>query len=280
MRVNGSLADRKGSDQVATGKSTSSSNSKKNKRRQKKSAAMPSAVQRVFEACKEVFADGAPGIVPSPDEVERLRSVLDAVMPADVGLSPNLSFFRDVGTGGPPPVTYLHLYECPKFSIGIFCLPQGAVIPLHDHPAMTVFSKLLMGSMHIKSYDWVNDPLGSDQRIKSSTGASLAKLHTDAISVAPCETSVLYPAAAGNLHCFTAVTSCAVLDVLGPPYDDEEGRACTYYRGNAYSNLPGDGLTRFGEREEYYAWLEERGSEPDELVVRGAEYKGSRIVDQ
>ncbi|CAL9039528.1 plant cysteine oxidase 2-like isoform X2 [Musa acuminata AAA Group] len=279
MRVNGSLADRKGSDQVATGKSTSSSNSKKNKRRQKKSAAMPTAVQRVFEACKEVFADGAPGIVPSPDEVERLRSVLDAVMPADVGLSPNLSFFRDVGTGGPPPVTYLHLYECPKFSIGIFCLPQGAVIPLHDHPAMTVFSKLLMGSMHIKSYDWVNDPLGSDQRIKSSTGASLAKLHTDAISVAPCETSVLYPAAAGNLHCFTAVTSCAVLDVLGPPYDDEEGRACTYYRRNACSNLPGDGLTRCGEREEYYAWLEERGSEPDELVVRGAEYKGPRIVD-
>nr|XP_018685476.1 PREDICTED: plant cysteine oxidase 2-like isoform X2 [Musa acuminata subsp. malaccensis] len=244
MRVNGSLADRKGSDQVATGKSTSSSNSKKNKRRQKKSAAMPTAVQRVFEACKEVFADGAPGIVPSPDEVERLRSVLDAVMPADVGLSPNLSFFRDVGTGGPPPVTYLHLYECPKFSIGIFCLPQGAVIPLHDHPAMTVFSKLLMGSMHVKSYDWVNDPLGSDQRIKSST-----------------------------------VTSCAVLDVLGPPYDDEEGRACTYYRGNACSNLPGDGLTRCGEREEYYAWLEERGSEPDELVVRGAEYKGPRIVD-
>ncbi|CAL9132849.1 unnamed protein product [Musa textilis] len=239
MRVNGSLADRKGSDQVATGKSTSSSNSKKNKRRQKKSAAMPSAVQRVFETCKEVFADGGPGIVPSPDEVERLRSVLDAVMPADVGLSPNLPFFRDVGTGGPPPVTYLHLYECPKFSICIFCLPQGAVIPLHDHPAMTVFSKLLMGSMHIKSYDWVHDPRVSNQRIKSSTGASLAKLHTDAISVAPCETSVLYPAAAGNLHCFTAVTSCAVLDVLGPPYDDEQGRACTYYRGNAYSNLPG-----------------------------------------
>ncbi|KAJ8491721.1 hypothetical protein OPV22_013442 [Ensete ventricosum] len=240
---------------------------------------MTSAVQRVFETCKEVFADGGPGIVPSPDEVERLRSVLDGVVPADVGLSPNLPFFRDVGAGGPPPVTYLHLYECPKFSIGIFCLPQGAVIPLHDHPAMTVFSKLLMGSMHIKSYDWVNDQRGSNHRIKSSTGASLAKLHTDAISVAPCETSVLYPAAGGNLHCFTAVTSCAVLDVLGPPYDEEEGRACTYYRGNAYSNLPGDGLPRRGEREEYYAWLEERGSEPDELVVRGAEYKGPRIVD-
>lgn len=169
--------------------------------------------------------------------------------------------------------------------------------------------------------------------VYKTAGASLAKLHTDAISVAPCETSVLYPAAGGNLHCFTAVTSCAVLDVLGPPYDDEEGRACTYYRGNADSDLPGmyavrrspyityddpsgawcklyavvgsdrrcvfgfsfprrkcfvwyawllvsgDGLTRCGEREEYYAWLEERGSEPDELVVRGAEYRGPRIVD-
>ncbi|THU68424.1 hypothetical protein C4D60_Mb08t03750 [Musa balbisiana] len=252
MGVDGGLADPKGRAELATEKYTDSS--RKKKRRQKKPASTPSAVQRLFETCKEVFAHGGRGFIPSADDVERLRSVVGRV---DVGYA------------------YCSLQDL--VHIGIFCLPQAAVIPLHNHPGMTVVSKLLFGSMHIKSYDWVNDPEGSNEKIKSSNGTCLAKVNTDAIFKAPCETSVLYPTTGGNMHCFTAVTSCAVLDVLGPPYNDDEGRACTYYKEYAFSSFPGKAIGVSGESKEY-AWLEERESKPDDLVVRGAEYRGPKIV--
>lgn len=67
----------------------------------------------------------------------------------------------------------------------------------------------------------------------------MAKVKTDAVFNAPCETLILYPETGGNMHCFTGVTSCAVLDVLGPPYSAPQGRDCTYYDESPCLDLPG-----------------------------------------
>uniref|UniRef100_A0A7N0UZH8 cysteine dioxygenase n=1 Tax=Kalanchoe fedtschenkoi TaxID=63787 RepID=A0A7N0UZH8_KALFE len=295
------------------------SRSKKVKRRQKKSASAAAAVQKVYETCKVVFASARTGAVPPADDVERLRSVLDTMKPEDVGLSPGMQYFKAGKDGQRPKITYLHLHECSKFSMGIFCLPPKAVIPLHNHPGMTVFSKLLFGTMHIKSYDWVDDvrcakvsdgtpPTDPEQPaeihstefeaeecakmkaeklnevqvaengVEKPGEVRLAKIKVDADFTAPCNTSILYPSEGGNLHCFTAVTACAVLDVLGPPYSDPEERHCTYYLEHPFANFSADGATVAEAERESLAWLED-GGDPEELSVVGAMYRGPKITE-
>lgn len=41
----------------------------------------------------------------------------DKMTEVDVGLKPNMPFFRAEETEKPPRITYLHLYDCDKFSV-------------------------------------------------------------------------------------------------------------------------------------------------------------------
>jgi len=71
------------------------------------------------------------------------------------------SFVQLVGLALPPPgrepITYFHIYECADFTVGIFCIPKGESMPIHDHPDMTVCSKVLYGKVHVEAYDKAPD---------------------------------------------------------------------------------------------------------------------------
>lgn len=75
MGIERSLADRKGKQFCELPKETTTNNkSRKNRRRPRKSSPLP--VQKLYETCKEVFASSGTGIVPSSEDIERLRAVL------------------------------------------------------------------------------------------------------------------------------------------------------------------------------------------------------------
>ncbi|CAK9147868.1 unnamed protein product [Ilex paraguariensis] len=159
----------------------------------------------------------------------------------------------------------------------IFCFPTSSVIPLHDHPGMTVLSKVLYGSLHVKSYDWVEPACVKKTKGTGPSPVRLAKMAYDKVLTAPHDISVLYPKSGGNLHCFTALTPCAMLDILAPPYQEAAGRKCTYYLDYPYSSFS----TSYGDdinegKEEEYAWLAEIET-PDSLDMRQGRYTGPAI---
>ncbi|KAK2351960.1 Plant cysteine oxidase 2 [Trifolium repens] len=277
MGIERNLGDRKGRELSELLEETNTNNMKIRKNRRNRQKITMSPVQKLFLACKHVFANAATGIVPSVQHIEILRSVLAGIKPEDLGLKSDMPYFSNISNDATPKITYLHIYECEKFSMGIFCLPPSAEIPLHNHPGMTVFSKLLFGTMHIKSYDWAAD-LPADVSQTQIPEKRLAKIKVDADFTAPCNPSILYPNDGGNMHCFTAVTACAVLDVLGPPYSDPDGRHCAYYRSFPFSNFPAEGITIPEEEKKDYEWLEEI-EKPESLQVIVKMYSSSKIVE-
>ena len=89
---------------------------------------------------------------------------------------------------------------------------------------MTVFSRLLHGSIEVSSYDSINEVNN-----KGTVRSVKARRTFYGTLQSPC-TSMLKPTL-GNIHKFVASDEGAcILDIIMPPYTDDEGmRPCRYY---------------------------------------------------
>lgn len=145
-----------------------------------------------------------------------LLAHLQDVHSCDVGVSPATVASIACRTG----IGYMGIYSGPDMTICLFMLRRGAIIPLHDHPGMRVYGRLLFGRMRVCSFDPLT-PIGG--------GAFTARLRSDRVLGPEPATYSLGPQE-GNVHELEALEDCAFFDLLTPSYDPPTGRDCTYYR--------------------------------------------------
>ena len=121
------------------------------------------------------------------------------------------------------PVTYLKLWDDEVFTMGIFILKHGVKIPLHDHPKMYGFIKIIEGKAKIVSYTQTTADTvvpGSMTIYKTTKSEPISLEPKDK----PC---VLYPDNENIHEVYAENGPMAFLDVLAPPYSDD--RECHYY---------------------------------------------------
>jgi cysteamine dioxygenase len=183
---------------------------------------------------------------PTQPLVETLRAALDRIEAADLCVGAD----RAERLRGRSGVGYQEIFSGPDMTVCVFILRAGTVIPLHNHPDMHVFGRLLFGRMRVLSYDPDEPDISHSNGVQSETpgrdppslerqsddssllrfppGSRHASLRSDEVLGPDPVTYGLSPEE-GNVHEIHALENCAFFDVLTPPYNIMAGRDCTYF---------------------------------------------------
>ncbi|TKS90262.1 2-aminoethanethiol dioxygenase [Collichthys lucidus] len=174
------------------------------------------------------------------DKQSELISLVTAVRAADLKIAPRKTKASSAAAGlQNPPVTYMHICETEVFSMGVFLLPTGASIPLHDHPGMNGMLKVLYGKVSVRCFDKLDDDLTAST-VLPHFEPPLAPFQTASLRRSVLRSVEEYSENSGpclltpvrdNLHQIDAVEGpAAFLDILAPPYNPDDGRDCHYYK--------------------------------------------------
>ena len=195
----------------------------------------PNPVADLHNAVRDAVEHQASELTKPGPQIDALLTAMSAVDAAALGIQEYKG-----------ACTYLGIVEHADYAIAAFVLAPGARIPLHDHPGMTVLSKVVRGSLQVTSFD-----VGADGKARRSS--SIMTSADGPAALFPC---------VNNVHEFRAgADGACVLDVIVPPYDEDAGRACHYFE----AAVIGDGVFRLREV-----------PEPADFECLGAVYQGLR----
>ena len=131
-------------------------------------------------------------------------------------------------------IGYIPLIESSQFTLCVFYLPKGSVLPFHDHPRQYVGLRVLRGELELESCD-----VQSPGRFTVGQKYEIARSETK-ILTSESEVLVVKPDL-NNIHEIRSKTEAMFVDYVVPPYGPD--RAITYFSREA------DSLTALRERD-------------------------------
>jgi hypothetical protein len=202
----------------------------------------------------------------------------------------------------------MSIYESDKFDISLFIVPAGLAMPYHDHPNMTVLSKLLSGSALCTSFTPL---LPTESAVMESSESELRALTEkpffmrEVASKTPESDAWYLTPSRGNIHAIHALPASTsnniqaggvepviMLDILLPPYNSLT-RPCRYYTPSSHpiwipttpvglSSVVGDVVddekkSDVGTAQEEWKWKKwvlEEIDEPTDMLPYSAKYPG------
>lgn len=152
---------------------------------------------------------------------------MNRITAEDVHLSKHILDFVNLQ---PAPMCVIDIVENRDMTIAVFILKHGATLPMHDHPGMHGFLKVISGTVEISSYTLKT----KDDHIVRLNEEVRAVKHRP-ISLDDTSPACALTPREKNLHEILCVEGpAAFLDILSPPYEVEEyakgPRPCTFFK--------------------------------------------------
>lgn len=122
------------------------------------------------------------------------------------------------------------LDETPNFNVGVFLIPKGNTIPMHNHPNMFVISKVIWGSVLVNCFD---RKVNNDKQLEEYDVFQVEE--KEKIELKKNDIAILTPDK-NNIHEVIAHEDSAFFDIVLPAYEEEENRSCDYYEKLTIAN--------------------------------------------